>query len=119
MTDGDQPFLKAVGDEDCTAIMSAVRDEAKTVTELSEECDVPLSTAYRKVNRLQDAGLIEEKNRLGRDYKPKNVYEQSFEAAVITLSEDGGFEVEFVDSSMERVSTTSIDDRPRLQPRSD
>lgn len=106
MTDRETAFRQAVGDEDCTAILSAVREEAKTVPELSDECDVPLSTAYRKVSRLEDAGLVEQKNRIRRGSKPKNVYERSFEAAVVTLADDGGFEVEFFDSPMDRPTTT-------------
>lgn len=30
------------------------------MSELSEQCDIPISTAYRKVNLLEEAGLLEE-----------------------------------------------------------
>jgi predicted transcriptional regulator len=119
MTDRDQAFLQTVGDEDCTVILGAVQEKAKTVPELSEECDIPLSTAYRKVHQLQDAGLVEQKHRLRRDSKPKNVYERSFEAAVVKLANDGSFEVEFADSSMDRVASTSMSDPPQFRVRSD
>jgi predicted ArsR family transcriptional regulator len=101
MSEGrDRAFLDAVGDEDCKTILDAVRTEAKTIPELSEECDIPLSTAYRKVNRLQEADLVAEKNRLPEDCRPKNVYELRFDGAVVTMGEEG-FAVEFAGESSE------------------
>jgi len=100
MSEGkDRAFLDAVGDEDCKTILDAVREEAKTIPELSEECDIPLSTAYRKVNRLQEAELLAEKNRLPENCRPKNVYELCFDGAVVTMAGDEGFAVEFVDET--------------------
>lgn len=119
MTHRDQAFLEAVGDEDSTAILGAIQGEAKTVPELSEECDIPLSTAYRKVNRLQDAGLVAQTHRVCSDCKPKNVYERNFEAAVVTLRRDGSFAVEFADSPMDRVATDSAGVDSRLRVRTD
>jgi predicted transcriptional regulator len=87
-------LLQAVNDEDCHAILNAIDQDAKTVKELSEECEIPLSTAYRKVNRLQQADLVEEKVQLGGPGSHANVYEQDFEGAVIFLDEDGEFSVE-------------------------
>jgi predicted transcriptional regulator len=108
MTTRDQAFLRAVGDEDCTEILGAVQEEAKTVPELSEDCDVPLSTAYRKVSRLQEAGLVVQKNRIQRNCKPKTVYERSFEAAVVQLDKDGAFDVEFLDTAADRSAALPV-----------
>ncbi|WP_206425120.1 winged helix-turn-helix domain-containing protein [Halosimplex salinum] len=105
-------FLEAVSDEDCTAILDAVREERLTIPELSDDCDIPLSTAYRKVHLLQEADLVVEKNRLPKDCRPKNVYELDFDAAVVTMTEDGGFDVEFVDSPADRASYGRVSDRP-------
>ncbi|WP_415383394.1 ArsR/SmtB family transcription factor [Halosimplex sp. TS25] len=105
-------FLDVVGDEDCAAILDAIREECKTIPELSDGCDIPLSTAYRKLTLLQEADLVEEKNRLPKDCRPKNVYELSFDAAVVTMSDDGGFEVEYVDSPPEQASYGQVRDTP-------
>ncbi len=97
MTDDTlKALLLAVDDSDCRAILRAIGEEAKAVKEISEECDVPLSTAYRKINRLHEAGLIEEKIRLSGSGNHTNVYEESFDGALITLGADGEFGVEFV-----------------------
>lgn len=108
MTDNRlKPFLQAVDDSDCRDILNAIEGEAKAVKEVSEECDVPLSTAYRKINRLHEAGLIEEKVRLSGAGNHTNVYEQSFEGALITLTDDGEFEVELVGTTRESRPATA------------
>ncbi|QLH81715.1 winged helix-turn-helix domain-containing protein [Halosimplex pelagicum] len=119
MSEGrDRAFLDAVGDEDCKTILDAVRTEAKTIPELSEECDIPLSTAYRKVNRLQEADLVAEKNRLPEDCRPKNVYELRFDGAVVTMGEEG-FAVEFAGESSEPTAPGRIADLSRSAVGSD
>lgn len=95
--DSERAFLRAVADEDCRTILQTIDEERKTVSEISEECDIPLSTVYRKVNDLQEVGLVEKQNRLCRDSKPENVYDLCFGGALITIGEDGEFEVAFVD----------------------
>lgn len=103
MTDGrSEAFLQVLADEDCRTIMAAIETEAKTVPELSEECSIPLSTAYRKINKLEEAAVIEERTRLQRGCKPKSVYEQRFEGAVVTTDGDGGFAVEFEQPRLEQ-----------------
>lgn len=109
MTDDKlKALLLAIDDDDCREILRAVEAEPKAVKELSEECDVPLSTAYRKINRLHEAGLIEEKVRLSGSGNHTNVYEQNFDGALITLS-DGEFDVELVEGRHES--------RPPARPR--
>jgi predicted transcriptional regulator len=91
-----ETFVRTVTDEECSQILTAIEAEAKSVKELSEECNIPLSTAYRKINRLQEADLIEEKIRLSSAGNHTSVYEQQFDGAMITLSKNGEFEVEMV-----------------------
>jgi predicted transcriptional regulator len=91
-----ESFVRTITDCECRRILSAIETEAKAVKELSEECDIPLSTTYRKVNRLQEAGLVEEKIELSSSGNHTSVYRQEFDGAMITLSEDGEFEVELV-----------------------
>lgn len=102
MTDDKlKALLLAIDDGDCREILRAVGEEAKAVKEVSEECEVPLSTAYRKVNRLHEAGLVEEKVRLSGSGNHTNVYEEDFEGALVTLGADGDFQVELVENRRE------------------
>lgn len=58
--------LELLSDPDCQAILAAT-GRPKTAAELREACDMPLSTVYRKLERLSDAALLEETRRL-RDH---------------------------------------------------
>jgi DNA-binding transcriptional ArsR family regulator len=51
--------LAALDDGACREII-AVLEEPLTVHEIAEETDRPLSTTYRKLDALTEAGLVEE-----------------------------------------------------------
>ncbi len=51
-------ILKALSDRYTRVILTATIDEPKSVIQLSEEYDIPISTAYRKVHRLRKDGLL-------------------------------------------------------------
>lgn len=61
--DGDR-VLAALGDGDCRTILAAVTEVARCVEEISSVCGLPLSTTYRKIRRLESAGLIAERTRV-------------------------------------------------------
>jgi len=55
-TEGDETLddtFDALADPDCRAILGAA-DTAMTTSELADACDIALSTAYRKVERLSE-----------------------------------------------------------------
>lgn len=115
----EEAFVQAISDDDCQKILQSIREEAKTVSTLSEECGIPLSTTYRKVNCLKQASLIEEQNRIRRSHKPENVYSQSFEGAVITIGDDGNFEVAFLEGETEDSMSVLCDSPVNLRVGSD
>lgn len=88
-----QAVLTAFDDDDCRAILEATADGPLTAPELSEQCDVPLSTVYRKLDLLTDAALLEEGVRLRSGGDHLSEYRQSFENVQVSVAEDGGFEV--------------------------
>lgn len=104
-----ETFVRTVTDEECSRILTAIETEAKAVKEISEECAIPLSTAYRKINRLQEAGFVEEKIRLSSSGNHTSVYEQEFDGAMITLSQEGEFEVELVSDDQSRPARRTIE----------
>lgn len=81
--------LDALDDEDCRQILEATSEDARTASELAEDCDLPLSTTYRKVDRLTDAGLLRETIRIHRSGKHVNEYSRNVEDVVITVENDG------------------------------
>ena len=81
--------LDALADDAARRIVAALT-EPKTASELSEECDIPLSTTYRKLEKLTDASLLSESTDIRRDGQHTTRYSVSFDA--VTVSVDGGSE---------------------------
>ena len=53
--------MQALADPDSRAILATAVDDHRTAAELAEHCGIPLSTTYRKVDRLTDLGLLAQK----------------------------------------------------------
>jgi DNA-binding transcriptional ArsR family regulator len=87
--------LDALADDDARRIVSAL-SEPKTASDLSEECDIPLSTTYRKLERLTDASLLSESTDIRRDGQHTTRYAVSFETVTVSVEEtsDREFAVE-------------------------
>lgn len=80
-----QQLLDALDDADCRGILDATRDDALTANELSEAEDLPLSTAYRKLELLTEAGLLEERTRIRQSGKHASEYTRVVDDVVISL----------------------------------
>ncbi|WP_265110182.1 winged helix-turn-helix domain-containing protein [Halosolutus halophilus] len=96
-TDDDldaQAVLSALDDDGCRAILEATTGEALTATELAEQCDIPTSTAYRKVEKLADADLVEERVRINTSGKHATEYHRCFDDVVVSVGDTGGVEIE-------------------------
>lgn len=88
-----QAVLAALDDDACRAILEATAETALTATELSEECDIPMSTAYRKVEMLTEADLVAEQVRINTTGKHATEYRKNFDDVLVSVA-DGGVEVE-------------------------
>ncbi|ELZ11424.1 helix-turn-helix domain-containing protein [Natrinema thermotolerans] len=88
-----QAVLAALDDDACRAILEATTQEALTATELSDRCDIPMSTAYRKVELLTDADLVEEQVRINTSGKHATEYATNFDDVHVSVGDDG-FEIE-------------------------
>ncbi|WP_096394908.1 helix-turn-helix domain-containing protein [Halorubrum trapanicum] len=80
--------LDALADDAARRIVAALT-EPKTASELSEECDIPLSTTYRKLEKLTDASLLSESTDIRRDGQHTTRYSVSFDAVTVSV-DDGG-----------------------------
>lgn len=93
-SDGGYPIdrlLDALSDETSRQILSALT-EPTTAADLAEDCEIPSSTVYRKLDVLTRAGLVTERIILKPGYGRCNVYERNFEHVAISV-EDGEFSV--------------------------
>lgn len=88
-----QQLLDALDDADCRAILDATREQALTAKEVSEAHDLPLSTTYRKLDLLTEAGLLEERTRIRQSGKHASEYARLVDDVVISLGPRGETEV--------------------------
>lgn len=86
-------ILTALEDPDCRALLEATTDETLTASELTERCDVPRSTTYRKLEQLTEAGLLEERVRLSADGKHASEYRRTFDDVTISIGESDGLTI--------------------------
>ncbi|MFC6987748.1 helix-turn-helix domain-containing protein [Haloplanus sp. GCM10025708] len=88
-----QQLLDVLDDADCRAILDATREEALTANEVSEAHHLPLSTTYRKLDLLTEAGLLEERTRIRQSGKHASEYIRLVDDVVISLGRRGETEV--------------------------
>lgn len=91
-TEGEvSALLAALEDAECRAILRETSDKSYTAGELCDRCDLSSSTAYRKIDELTDAGLLEESVRLRRSGSHTSEY--SLAVSDLTISLGGGIEL--------------------------
>ena len=88
-----QILLEVLSDGDSRAILGATGERALTANEVSEACDLPLSTTYRKLERLTEAGLLAEGIRLRRSGKHTSEYVRRVEDVSVSFGAEGGVEL--------------------------
>ncbi|SEH12779.1 Helix-turn-helix domain-containing protein [Natronorubrum sediminis] len=80
-----ETVLEVLSDDACRAILEATGRESLTATELSEHCEIPASTAYRKVEQLTDAGLLESYVRINTSGKHATEYRTCFDDVQVSV----------------------------------
>ena len=84
--------LSALDDSDCREIIGCL-ENPMTARELSDSCDVPLSTMYRKLERLSDATLLEEGTEIRPGGQHATRYDINFQEVIFSLDENQNIEV--------------------------
>lgn len=87
-----QDVLDSLDDPTCRSIIEQL-DDPMTASELSEACDIPLSTMYRKLELLTEASLLEERIEIRTDSQNTTRYEIAFDEVRIGLDDDRSIEV--------------------------
>ncbi len=90
---GVEEVFDALSDDACRTIVEAL-DEPMTTNQISEVCDMPLSTTYKKIDKLDDATLVEESVQLREDGKHTNTYVVDFDEVCAELTEEHRIAVE-------------------------
>ncbi|WP_336134444.1 helix-turn-helix domain-containing protein [Natronomonas amylolytica] len=76
--------LESVTDEDVLALFQQLW-RPKTVSKLVEECGIPKSTAYRKMDELESSGLIAPVGETGRAASPATKYRRTVDEIRIRI----------------------------------
>lgn len=85
-----QTLMDLLTDADCRAMLAATTDEALTVRELAADVGLALSTTYRKVDRLTDAGILVEQTRFDAEGSHPSQYRRAVDDVVVSLAPDDG-----------------------------
>lgn len=79
-------LFSVLDDRDCRAFLAAL-DEPRTATELSERCDVPSSTTYRKLHRLSALGLVDARREVCGAHNHQARYHRTAESVSFEFSD--------------------------------
>ncbi|MFP4633171.1 MAG: helix-turn-helix domain-containing protein [Halobacteriota archaeon] len=101
-----ESVVEVLGDSYSLSILSALARSAMNVREMSESLDVPIATAYRRVEDLERVGLIEEDGeRPNDDGRNVSVYRSRVDEIQVSFA-DG---VPHVEMETRSEATRSID----------
>lgn len=79
----------ALRDADARAILRETSDTQLSAMELCDRCDLPPSTAYRKLDELTSASLLAEDTRVRDDGKHTSTYACRVDALQLSIASDG------------------------------
>ncbi|MCW8173218.1 helix-turn-helix domain-containing protein [Natrialba swarupiae] len=99
-----EELLALLDDEYARTIILETYDEAQSAESLSAACDADPSTIYRRIDRLQERGLLVDQQRLDPNGHHYKVYVARLEGVAIDVTEDG-FDVD-VDYAEEEPADT-------------
>lgn len=87
-----QPVLDSLDDPVCRTIITEL-DAPMTAQEVAEATEVPLSTTYRKLERLDESSLLATSTELRRDGHHRTLYHVDFEEVSLRLDTDREFDI--------------------------
>lgn len=81
-----EELLALFGDEYTCDILTTLEEGPKPARTLADECGMSRPTVYRRLNRLADAGLVDER----LQYAPDGNHRTEFQLAITTVTFDVG-----------------------------
>ena len=92
-------LLRILADKYSRAILEATMDSPKSAIELSSDCQIPISTAYRRVQELHDNKLLGISGSINEDGKKYFLYKSKVKA-IMTCFKGNSLEVEIVPNAL-------------------
>jgi len=88
--------VELFGDETSRRILTAVAEQPRSAEQLSEVCNVSVTSVYRKTDLLESHGLLESERKLDDRGNHYRVYRTCFRGVFVCL-DDGELRAECVD----------------------
>jgi len=82
-------LLSLLNAEYTQSILEAIQRESKSARAIAEECGASRPTVYRRLNALEEAGLVDAGMALDADGHHRTVFETTLEAVSVDLASDG------------------------------
>lgn len=91
-------LLEIMADKYSRAILESTMDASKSALELSIDCDIPISTAYRRVQQLYTHKLLGISGSINKDGKKYFLYKSKIKS-IVTCFNNGSLDIEIVPNS--------------------
>ena len=91
-------YLEILADKYSRGILEATMEMPKSAIDLSNECGIPISTAYRRVQLLHGLKLLGISGSINQDGKKYFLYKSRVKS-ITTCFKNGSLEVEIVPNS--------------------
>jgi hypothetical protein len=91
-------YLEIMADKYSRSILEATMEMPKSAIDLSNECGIPISTAYRRVQLLHKHRLLGISGSINQDGKKYFLYKSRIKSIMICFR-NGSLEVEIVPNS--------------------
>lgn len=88
-------LLEIMADKYSRAILESTREMPKSAIDLSDECGIPISTAYRRVQLLHSHKLLGISGSINEDGKKYFLYKSKVKS-IMTCFNNGSLDVEIV-----------------------
>lgn len=90
-TVGAEAVIDILSDSYAHEFLNTLQDEPKTPRALAEASGASRPTVYRRLNRLQEAGLVADFHEIDSSGKQRRLFRATLDSLTLEL-EDGGFE---------------------------
>ena len=88
-------LLEIVSDKYCRSILNAIMDKPKSAVELTRECKIPISTVYRRIQRLHDAKMLNTSGQISEEGKKFFLYKSKIKE-IQTHYNNGDIQIDLV-----------------------
>jgi DNA-binding transcriptional ArsR family regulator len=111
-----QAVFEALADPDCRDVLAAL-DEPLTAREVVAACELPQTSAYRKLDRLSEADLVDERTELRTDGNHATTYVRDCSGVLVAVDECGSFDVDVLAEEEVETGRTADERLARLWSR--